>query len=182
MNRRQRISTRWVKDREPKVGSALRTVLIHENFAVSVHARQFFAGIAHASARPLEERMWSFDVLGIREMRNAAASAARKADLAAIALSGRLELPSSVREWLDLWLWILEDEKPVFIALFDSRSPGNTPIHTHLSSVAAKAGIDFFWGQRHVSLFPVVEVIGPHDDGIWPGSLEQELLSRLNSK
>ena len=181
MNRRQQISTCWVKDRKPEPSSALKTVLIHENFAVGVRARHFFEGLARASDKSLQEQIWNFDVLGIREVRNAAASAARRADLAAIAVSGQLDLPSSVRAWLEMWLWLLEDERPIFIAFFDSGSaPDNTRIHAHLSCAAAKAGIDFFCAHRQISLFPVIGVVGPHDDGIWPRSLEQELLSRLN--
>jgi hypothetical protein len=53
-----------------------KTVLIHESFAVGVRAHRFFEGLTRASAKPLEEETWNFDVLGIRDVRNAAASAA----------------------------------------------------------------------------------------------------------
>jgi hypothetical protein len=84
-----------------------KTVLIHENFTVGVRARRFFEGLAYASSMSLEEQMWNFDVLGVRDVRNAAASAARKSDVVVIAVSGQKDLPRMVRAWLDMWLWLL---------------------------------------------------------------------------
>jgi hypothetical protein len=49
----------------------------------------------------LQERMWNFDVLEIREVRKDAATAAKQADLVIVSVSGRMELPGSVRAWLD---------------------------------------------------------------------------------
>lgn len=168
-------------NRQKEHGSMCKTVLIHENFAVGVRARRFFEGLARASDKTLEEQMWNFDVLRIRDRRNAAASAARKSDVVAVAVSGQLDLPGTVRGWLDMWLWMLEDERPALVALFDSPSgPNRARIHTHLSCIAARARIDFFWAQRQVSLFPFIGVVGPDDDGIWPVSVERELLSSLN--
>ena len=181
MSRRQRILTRWVKDQPLEHSSMFKTVLIHENFAVGERARRFFKGITHRSDKTLKEQMWNFDVLAIREMRNAAASAARKSDVVVVAVSGQQDLPGMVRAWLDMWLWLLEDEQPVLVALFDSPSgPDNARIRGHLSCFAARAGIDFLWAHRQVSLSPVIGVVGPDDShGIWPASVEKDLLSRL---
>jgi len=160
-----------------------KAVLIHENFAVGVRARRFFEGLARASPKPLEEQMWNFDVLGVRDIRNVAASAARKSDVVAVAVSGQKDLPGMVRAWLDMWLWLLEDEKPVLVALFDSpSSPDNGRIQAHLSCLAARARIDFFCAHRQVSLFPFIGVDGPHDHGIWPAPVQRELLSSLNRR
>jgi hypothetical protein len=60
-----------------------KTVLLLENFAVGVRAHRFFEGLACSSVKPLEEQMWNFDVLGVRDIRNAGASAARKSELVA---------------------------------------------------------------------------------------------------
>lgn len=158
-----------------------KAVLIHENFAVGVRARRFFEGLARASDETLEEKTWNFEVLGIRELRNAAASAARRSDVVAVAMSGQKDLPATVQAWLDMWLWLLEDEKPALLALFDSPSGPNTaPVHAHLSCIAARAGIDFFWAHRQVSLFPVIGVVGPDDHEIWPAPVQRELLSWLD--
>jgi transposase len=50
--------------------------------------------------------------LRIREVRNAAASAARKADVVILSVSGHTELPVTIRAWLDLWLRLLDKEHP----------------------------------------------------------------------
>jgi hypothetical protein len=80
-----------------------------------------------------------------------------------------------------MWLWLLEDERPALVALFDSSSgQDNARIRTHLSGVAARAGIDFFYAHRQVSLFTAVPVVCPEDDEIWPVSVERDLLSCLS--
>jgi hypothetical protein len=69
-----------------------KTVLIYENFAAGVRARWFCARLVRALDSTLEEQMWNFDVLGIRDVRNEAASAARKADVVIVSASGYTEL------------------------------------------------------------------------------------------
>jgi hypothetical protein len=116
-------------------------------------------------------------VLGIREARNAAVGAARKADVVAVFVSGQLELPATVQAWFDMWLWLLEDENPALIALFDSSAaPNIAPISAYLSCIARRTGIEFFSAHRQVSLFPLVR---SEEEGIWPKSIERALLSRL---
>jgi CheY-like chemotaxis protein len=158
-------------------------VLIYENFAVRVRAQRFFERLARGLSRTLKEQMWGFGVLGIRQARNVAGSAARGADAVAVAVSGQRDLPGTIRGWLDMWLWLLEDEKPPLIVLFDSpAAPEFARIHAHLGCIAARAGIDFFSAQRQVSMVPVVGAVGPHDDEIWPASVEQDLIARLSPR
>jgi hypothetical protein len=122
-----------------------KTVLIYENFAAGVRAQRFCERLARALDSTLEEQMWNFDVLGIREVRNGAAGAARSADAVILSVSGRTELPGTIRAWLDMWLGLLEKENPVLIALFESSGPRNiASIHAYLSGIARHAGIDFF--------------------------------------
>jgi hypothetical protein len=78
-------------------------------------ARCWLEKLAQESGKALKEQMWNFAVLGIREARNGAASAARKADVVAVSASGQLEFPGAVRVWLDMWLWLLEDENPALL-------------------------------------------------------------------
>ena len=183
MNRQNSSPARWAKNQEAEDDRALNTVLIYENFAVGVRAQPFFETLAGGLSRTLKEQMWDFGVLGIRQVRNVAASAARRADAVAVAVSGQRDLPGTIRAWLDMWLWLLEDEKPPLVALFDSPSAPEFPrIHTHLSCVVARAGIEFFSAQRQVSLVPAVGVVGSHADGIWPTSVEQALLAKLSPR
>jgi hypothetical protein len=122
----------------------LKAVLIYENFAAGLRARWFCERLAGALDCTLEEEMWNFEVLRIREDRNAAASAARKADVVVISVSGRTELPRAIRAWLDMWLWLLEKENPALVGLFDSSVPRHVgSIRSYLSSIARRAGIDF---------------------------------------
>ena len=180
MNRQNGSPARWARNQEAEDDRVLKTVLIYENFAVGVRARRFFEELVRASAKTLEEQMWNFDVLGIREVRNGAASAARKADVVAVSVSGQLELPGAVRAWLDMWLWLLEDENPVLVALFDSSVRSNgASICAHLSCIAQRAEIEFFSAHTQASLFPVVR---PKEEAVWPASGERALLSSAESR
>jgi len=92
-------------------------------------------------------------------------------------ISGQLELPGAVRAWLDMWLWLLEDENPALVALFDSfATPNVASICAYLNRIAQRGGIEFFSAQRQVSLFPIVR---PKEEAIWPESVDRALLSWL---
>jgi hypothetical protein len=157
MNRNSRDRACSVNDGKARQNAVFKAVLVYENVAAGARARWFLARLARASGKRLEEQMWNFDVLGIREVRNGAASAARKADVVAVSVSGQLGLPGAVRAWLDMWLWLLEDENPVLVALFDSSvRPNGAPICAHLSCIAQRAGIEFFSAHTQASLFPIV--------------------------
>jgi len=167
-------------DAEAGQDPAFKAVLIYENVAAGARARWFLERLARASSRTLEEQMWNFDVLGIREVRNRAASAARRADVVAVSASGQREFPGAVRAWLDMWLWLLEDENPALLALFDSLgTPTVASICAYLSCVTQRAGIEFLSAHRPDSLFPVVR---PKEEAIWPGSVERASLPSVKSR
>ena len=100
-----------------------KAVLIYENFAAGVGAWWFCQKLVRALDTTLQEQMWNFAVLGIRKVRNAAVSAARKADIVIVSMSGHTKLPAKVRESLDLCLRLLDQENPALVALFDSSAP-----------------------------------------------------------
>jgi hypothetical protein len=178
MNRERPDITRRVKDQKAAGQNAVfKAVLIYENFATGVRARRFFQALARASDKVLAEQMWDFEVLGIREARNAAAGAARKADVVAVSVSGQMDLPGTVRAWFDMWLWLLEDENPALMALFDSSAtPNIASIRAYLNCIARRAGIEFFLAHRQVSL---VAVVRSKEEEIWPKCVERALLSWL---
>jgi hypothetical protein len=177
MNRKSQNIARSVNDGEAEPSPVFRAVLIYENVTAGARARCCLERLARASSKVLEERMWNFDALGIREARNGAASAARKADVVAVSASGQLDFPGAVRAWFDMWLWLLEDENPALLALFDSLATRTVAsISAYLSCIAQRAGIEFFSAHRQVSLFPVVR---PKEEAIWPESVERALLSWL---
>jgi hypothetical protein len=180
MNRQPPGVARADRDRGHGANPVFKVVLIYQNFAAGVRARSFFEKLASALDRKLEEQVWTFDALGMREMRNAAASAARKADVVAVSVSAQLQLPGAVRAWFDMWLWILEEEDPVLVALFESSGePNIVPIHDYLNWVARRARIEFFVAHRHVSSSTVVPLI---EEGIWNRTAEQAVLSYLKTK
>jgi hypothetical protein len=88
--------------------------------------------------------LWSFDVLGITEVRNAAAGAARNADLVIISASGKCALSREVEEWLELWAWLIDRAHPTLVAL--SREPTGSyaaSIHDRLRRLAREKGVRF---------------------------------------
>jgi hypothetical protein len=67
-----------------------------------------------------------------------------------LSVSGHTELPVTIQAWLDLWLWLLDKERPALVALFDSSAPRNIPsIRTYLSCITRRDGIDFFPYEIH---------------------------------
>ena len=69
--------------------------------------------------------------------------------MVAVSVSAQLELLGTVRAWFDMWLWLLEEENPALVALFDSsRGPNIVSIHDYLNRVARRAGIEFFVAHR----------------------------------
>ena len=66
-----------------------------KNFVAGVRARRFSERLVLMLGSTLEKQIWNFDVLGIREVRDLAAGAARKADIVIVSLSGRTELHNS---------------------------------------------------------------------------------------
>ena len=180
MNRRLRTIARLVKRRKDRSRRLLKAILIYETLAAGERARDFFEKLAYLSGRTLEEQTWSFDGLRIREARNAAASAARKADIVAVCASARLELPGTVRAWLDMWVWLLDGEEPAFMALFDSpTAPQIASVRDYLNCLARRAELEFFVAYREITSSPAVRLIG---EDLWPKSAEQAVLSWLGKK
>ena len=80
-------------------------------------------------------------------MRNAAASVARKADVVAVSVSAPQELPGAIRAWFDMWLWLLEDENPALVALF------NSPATPNLVSKNDRLNKSQFWEPQNCRKF-----------------------------
>src|SRR6266481_3386794 len=94
-NRKSRNIARSLNDGQAEPNAVFKAVLIYENVTAGARARCCLERLARESGKTLEEQMWNFDVIGIREARNGAASAARKADVVAVSASGQLEFPGS---------------------------------------------------------------------------------------
>jgi hypothetical protein len=123
----------------------LKAVLIYEDIAAGVRARWFCQKLARALDCALEEKMWNFHVLGIREIRNSSAIAARSADIVVVSVSGHTELPGTIRVWLEMWLLLLRKKKPALVGLFNlSSRQRSASFSACLRRVAERGGIDFF--------------------------------------
>ena len=142
---REPVNGRWTDK------PVFKAVLIYEDFAAGVRARGFCEKLLYTLDGTLEEQMWNFDVLGIREIRNLAASTARIADVVIVSVSGHTELPGTIRAWLDIWLWILEEEDPPLVALYNSSASQKiASVRAYLQQLARRSGIDFF--QQEITL------------------------------
>ncbi len=124
----------------------LRAILIYEDLDAGLRAKRFCDKIEKKLGIKcrLQDRAWRFDVLAIPEVRNTAASEAAKADLVILSNSESTELPAKVREWLDMWIWLIDQANPALIALFGSPRSESVPVRTQLRNVTRSKGIDFF--------------------------------------
>ncbi len=123
-----------------------KCVVIYEDFAAGKRGKRFYETLVAAmdgDCTPTHD-LWSFPVLAIAEMRNIAASAAAAADIVILALSGRDELPAAVKEWVEMWAWLIEDTHPALLALFESPNGESGSIRGYLRSVTASKRLDFF--------------------------------------
>jgi hypothetical protein len=166
-----------VKDRKAGHNAIFEAVLIYENFAAGLRARRFFEALARASDKALKEQMWNFEVLGIREARNAAASAARKADVVAVSVSGQLELPGTVQGVVRYVALATRRRKSRAHSIVRFIRHGKYRVHSRLFELRCPTRQDrFFLAHKQVSLFPAVP---SKEEGTWTKSVEQALLSWL---
>ena len=123
-----------------------KCVVICEDFAAGKRGKHFYETLAAAMDGDCisTHHLWSFPVLAIAEVRNIAASAAAAADIVIFALSGREELPAAVKEWIEMWAWLIEDTRPALVALFESPNGESGSIRGYLRSVTARKHLDFF--------------------------------------
>jgi hypothetical protein len=129
-----------------------RCVLIYENAAAGKCGEHFYQNLlAAVDADCASTRnLWSFSALTIPEMRNVAASAAATAEIVIFALSGEEELPAHVKEWIEMWLWLIDGGHPAFVPLFHSASAKSAAIGGYLRSATASKHLDCF---PHVASF-----------------------------
>jgi hypothetical protein len=89
---------------------------------------------------------WRFDFLRDREILDAAAHSAARADLILVSAHSSRELPSSVQGWIETWLPLRKSGGGVLGAMIGTREDqlrGLTPIHVYLREAAQRANMDF---------------------------------------
>jgi len=122
-------------------------VMIYEDAAAGRRAKRFSdrllceIGDQHHCVRNL----WSFDVLSLTGVRNAAAGIARAADLVVVSVSGDRAFTPKVEEWLELWAWMIDGSAPALVALFENKEGEFTPrIREKLKALARDKQLEFF--------------------------------------
>ena len=147
------------------VAPVFRVVILYEDFEAAGRAKRAYdflvANLDHEWR--INRQMWSFGLLHIPELREAATEDAMLAHVIVISCGGG-ELPAEVKEWIETWQ--ANDVGPVaLIAMFDA-----TPEHAGrvqaaracLSRVAKRGRMDFFtWPEVEF-----VESAPPRNSGL----------------
>jgi hypothetical protein len=122
-------------------------VLIYEGLAAGKRAKQFYERLTAKfdGDYRFTEEAWSFKVLGLAPIANAAASAAAAADIVIFSVSGTNQLPPKVEEWIETWVRLINEGNPALVALFDSPVANRAvTIRAYLRRVTEGRRIDFF--------------------------------------
>jgi CheY-like chemotaxis protein len=132
----------------PVANRILRAVVICEDAATGQRADEFCDGFAETIGEgcQIKKNKWDFDRLYIPEIRNLAASAAADADIVFFSVSGKKDLPVEIRAWVEMWSWLIDNNKPILAAIF-GESPETTHvpvIRSYLRTIAAAKRIDYF--------------------------------------
>lgn len=120
----------------------LRVTILYECLDAGKRAKRFSDELA--ADQTIDLSVWSFRVLGIREVRNVAASTAAAADLVILSLSGEKPLAAPVQEWIEMWTWLIEDHRPAVVALMASPDAEGARIRSYLRRGAAGKRLPFF--------------------------------------
>ena len=123
-----------------------RVTILYECLDTGKHAKRFTDQLAddEAANRALELNLWSFGVLGMREVRNDSVGTATAADLVILSMSGKNPLPSQVEAWTEMWTWLIDGHKPAVIALFAAPDTKAGCIRAYLRRASVSKGLKFF--------------------------------------
>jgi hypothetical protein len=136
-------TSRWAH--EPK----FKVVIIYEDCPTGKRAKLFYDKLIHQ----LEDdcvfslQLWSFPVLAIPEVTNAAVDSIAEADFVIFSLRGEAGLPARLRMWIETWPRQIFDRDPMLIALVDkttARDDRNALTSAYLRDVAQTNRMLFF--------------------------------------
>lgn len=122
-------------------------VIVYENLvsaARALRACEFLRGeIGDAVA--IEVHVWKMSVLEDGDSRRAAANASSLADVVIVSASGREEIPTPFRQWVEAWLQLDQCGRAAMFALFgDHIGDGALSVAAYLQRKTILNGIDFF--------------------------------------
>lgn len=124
----------------------LSVTILYECLDTGKHAKRFTDQLAdeEAANRALDLNLWSFGVLGMRQIRNDSVGAAAAADLLILSMSGKNSLPVQVEEWIEMWTWLIDGHKPAVVALFAGPDTKAARTRAYLRRAAVSKGLKFF--------------------------------------
>lgn len=122
-------------------------VMIYEDADAGRRVKRFSDKLLYALGDEYhyQRNLWSFDVLAITNVRNAAAGVARAADVVIVSASGNHDLSIQVEKWLDLWAWLTNETNPALVALFENTDGRSAQeIRRRLRALTANKQLGFF--------------------------------------
>ncbi len=124
----------------------LSVTILYECLDTGKHAKRFTDQLAdeEAANRALDLNLWSFGVLGMRQIRNDSVGTAAAADLVILSMSGKNPLPTQVEAWIKMWTWFIGGHKPAVVALFATSDTNGARIRAYLRRAAVSKGLKFF--------------------------------------
>ena len=137
-------------DRGTQAARKLRVTILYECMDTGKQAKRFTDQLAdeladvEATNRAFDLNLWSFGVLGMRQIRNDSVGMATDADLVILSMSGKNPLPAQVEEWIEMWTWLIDGHKPAVVALFAAPDTKAGRIRAYLRRAAVSKGLRFF--------------------------------------
>ena len=126
----QTMNTAWLtpESRALLAGPSLKIniVIIYEDAESGRRAKRFSDKLLRELGEQFRcaRNLWSFDVLAITDVRNAAAGVGQPPTWLSSPASGERELAPQVEQWLDLWAWLIDGTSPALVALFGNGDGG----------------------------------------------------------
>ena len=130
-------------------GPKFNVTIIYEDSAAGRRAKHFYDKVIWEllSECDFNLELWSFQVLGIRQIGKSAARAAAQADLVILSMHGNTELPTQARNWIERWSRLVVDNKPALVVLLDQTQAKSAKVDStlrYLGNVAHRNGISFY--------------------------------------
>ncbi len=141
-----RLTASLLSARQKVASKRLDVTIIHECTSTGGRAENFGDQLALeiAASGTFSLHSWNFRELGTRETRNAAASAAAAGDLVVFSMDGRCPLPTKMKDWVEMWIWLIDGHKPAVLVLFAAADAECAAVRSYLRRETTVKGLDFF--------------------------------------
>ncbi len=124
-------------------------VIIYQDSGAARRAKHFYDRVIQELEDECDFSLepWSFQVLALPGIGNAAARAAAHADFVILSMHGKSQLSVQTKDWIVRWSGLIADCKPALVALLDSRATGRVTVAStldYLRKVADQENISFY--------------------------------------